>query len=93
MHSWRNYFVHVPKDKWYMQISTKDFGKQWSILIQNIQRNCDEITISEDGKPVAILLPFRKKGYKKSKFGCMKGTIKILGDIIGPTGEEWDVER
>ncbi|CAN2040512.1 Antitoxin [Candidatus Magnetomoraceae bacterium gMMP-15] len=76
-----------------MQISTKNFGKQWPILIQDIKKNYDKITITEDGKPIAILLPSIQKGYKKSKFGCMKGTVNIIGDIIDPIGEEWNVER
>jgi hypothetical protein len=25
-------------------------------------------------------------------FGRMKGTVKIVGDIVGPTGEEWFAE-
>lgn len=26
-------------------------------------------------------------------FGRMKGTITILGDIIGPTGERWEADE
>jgi hypothetical protein len=28
-----------------------------------------------------------------SIFGRMKGTITILGDIVGPTGEKWEADE
>ena len=36
----------------------------------------------------AKLVPFEEK--RPDIFGYMKGTITILGDIVGPTGGTWD---
>jgi antitoxin (DNA-binding transcriptional repressor) of toxin-antitoxin stability system len=46
-----------------------------------------EIVITKFGKPVAKLVPFEEP-KKKPIFGCMKGTLKIHGDIMS-TGEKW----
>jgi prevent-host-death family protein len=53
-------------------------------------RNC-EIVITKRGKPVAKLVPFEDK--RPDIFGYMKGSLVILGDIVGPTGEIWDADR
>ncbi len=76
-----------------MQVSAENLGEQWPILIQHIKNQCDNIIITEGGKAIATLSAFNGKDFKKSRFGCMKGTVRITGDIIGPIGEEWDVER
>lgn len=41
-----------------------------------------EYVITKRGKPVAKLVPIEKE--RKPIFGCMKGTVRILGDIIEP---------
>lgn len=53
-------------------------------------RRC-EIVITKRGKPVAKLVPVEEK--QPDIFGYMKGTVTILGDIVGPTGEVWDADR
>jgi hypothetical protein len=35
----------------------------------------------------------REPGRANSVFGCMRGTARITGDIVGPSGEEWNAER
>ena len=53
-------------------------------------RHC-EIVITKRGKPVAKLVPFEDK--RPDIFGYAKGSVVILGDIVGPTGEIWDADR
>ncbi|MCP5113273.1 MAG: type II toxin-antitoxin system Phd/YefM family antitoxin [bacterium] len=48
-----------------------------------------EIIITKRGKPVAKLVPLDNEEVPEI-FGRMKGTVTILGDIVGPTGEEWE---
>jgi len=54
-------------------------------------RRC-EIVITKRGKPVAKLVPVEDK-HVPDIFGYMNGTVTILGDIVGPTGEVWDADR
>ncbi len=56
-------------------------------LMDDVQKYHKEITITKFGKPVAKLVPV-KASKPKSAFGCMKGTLKIHGDIFS-TGEKW----
>jgi len=50
----------------------------------------EDIVITKRGKPVARLVPYDEKPLPI--YGCMKGTITIIGDIVSPTGERWDAE-
>ncbi len=61
-------------------------------LLDEVERNGVRILITKRGKPVARLepLPTKAMGKKPALFGRQRGTVKILGDIVGPTGEKWD---
>ena len=45
----------------------------------------EEVVITKNGKPVARLVPYRKR--PKTFF---RGKLKILGDIISPIDVEWE---
>jgi prevent-host-death family protein len=48
------------------------------------------ITVTKRGHPVAKVTPVQPGGIAKY-YGCMKGKIKIKGDIFS-TGIKWDAE-
>ena len=58
-------------------------------LLDTVDSQGETITITKRGRPVAQLVPFptRPKG---SIFGCMKGTARITGDIVGPEPDIWE---
>ena len=60
-------------------------------LMDEVQKYRKEIVITKFGKPVAKLVPVEAK-EPPSPFGCMKGTIKIHGNIVASTGEAWFAE-
>jgi AbrB family looped-hinge helix DNA binding protein len=45
------------------------------------------VEVESSGKIILIPLPASKQ---ESKFGCMQGTIEILGDIVEPLHDEWN---
>lgn len=49
------------------------------------------IVITKHGKPVATVSPYVAAG--DIPIGCMKAGVTVLGDIVAPSGEEWDAER
>ena len=49
------------------------------------------IVITKHGKPIAKLIPF-DDAPPLSLFGAMEGSVKIKGNIIAPTGEQWEAE-
>jgi len=67
------------------------FKAQCLKLMDEVRDHHREIVITKRGKPVAKLVPFEDK--RPDIFGYMKGTVTILGDIVGPTGEIWDADR
>lgn len=71
-------------------VTAAEFKAKCLSLMDAVQQGGEEITITKRGKPVARLVAVPKPGFL---FGCMKGSVEILGDIITPvlTPEEWGV--
>lgn len=80
-----------------------DYGHIWmfrEILVGEFKAKClklmdevavtgEELVITKRGKPVARLVPATEE--RPSLFGSMKGTVKIMGDIIEPLWERrWE---
>jgi antitoxin (DNA-binding transcriptional repressor) of toxin-antitoxin stability system len=59
--------------------------------MDEVQETHGEIIITKRGKPVARLVPVSDE--TPPLFGSMKGTVKILGDVVAPIDEEWDADR
>ncbi len=48
------------------------------------------LTISKNGKPFAIVVPYPADAKPKSAlFGILKDNIMIHGDIISPINDKW----
>ena len=48
------------------------------------------LTVTKRGRPIAKVTPIEPGGIAKY-YGCMKGKIKIKGDIFS-TGSKWNAE-
>ena len=73
------------------QIAAGDFKARCLELMEQVRERHMEIVITKRGKPVAKLVPFEKK--PPELFGCLRGTVTYRGDIVAPTGEEWDADQ
>jgi prevent-host-death family protein len=73
------------------QIAAGEFKAKCLHLLDEVQQTRKEIVITKRGRAVARLLPVEEE--VPSIFGRMKGTITILGDIVGPTGEKWEADE
>jgi prevent-host-death family protein len=65
-------------------MAASKFKAQCLALMDEVQRTGREITITKRGVPVAKLVPAPEKKKKKSIFGCMIGTGRIVGDVMKP---------
>ena len=76
-----------------LQIPAGEFKAKCLKLMDQVRESGREIVITKRGKPVAKLVPLEPLEPKERPplFGCMKGSIEILGDIIGPFHEEWEL--
>ncbi len=73
-----------------LEIPAGEFKAKCLKLMDQVRESGREIVITKRGKPVAKLVPLVPM-VRSPLFGCMKGSIEILGDIIGPFHEEWEL--
>ena len=76
-------------------IPAGEFKAKCLKLMDEVERTGEELVITKRGKPVAKLVPAAKPaaGARRPLVGCLKGTVTILGDIVGPVMEPgWEEE-
>ncbi len=73
-------------------IPAGEFKARCLKLMDEVNAKHIEIVITKHGKPVARLAP-AAADEAPDIFGSMRGTVKILGDIVGPAGVKWDANR
>jgi prevent-host-death family protein len=70
------------------QIPAAEFKAHCLRLMDEVAERRQPITITKRGKPVAKLVPADDEPV--DLYGCMAGTIEILGDIVSPIDDvEW----
>ncbi|MGD0199259.1 MAG: type II toxin-antitoxin system prevent-host-death family antitoxin [Bryobacteraceae bacterium] len=74
------------------RIAAGEFKAKCLGLLDEVNERRMRIIVTKRGKPVAKVVPINRD-LDAGLFGKMKGTVKILGDIVEPTGEIWDAER
>ena len=71
-------------------MKASEFKAKCLQLMDEVAASGEEIIITKRGRPISRLAPYQER--PKSLFGIDKGRIEILGDIIAPQDEEWEVE-
>ena len=73
------------------QIAAGEFKAKCLHLLDEVRQSRTEIVITKRGRAVARLLPANED--LPSIFGRMRGSAEILGDIVAPVGEKWNVDE
>jgi prevent-host-death family protein len=62
-------------------------------VMDEVRSTREPVVITKKGRPVAKLVP--ADSQPQDVFGCMKGQLEIVGDIVAPAVplEDWDVLR
>jgi prevent-host-death family protein len=62
-------------------------------LMDEVQSTRRPLLITKKGRPVAKLVPVDPQ--PEDIFGCLRGQVEIVGDILAPVvpGEDWEVLR
>jgi hypothetical protein len=63
------------------QISTNELPENLQQLFTEVQRTQTPLTVIHEGKPLVVICPATTQP-KRASFGVMKGSGKILGDLI-----------
>jgi prevent-host-death family protein len=64
-------------------------------ILEEVRKTRKPIRVTRFGKPVAEVVPPSPPKPAKRQLGTMAGTMKIVGDIVGPTGswDDWEASR
>ncbi len=73
-------------------IAAGEFKAKCLHLLDEVAAHRTPLVITKRGKPVAKLVPIDDAKPADDIFGCMAGTIQILGDIVGPLDVEWNAD-
>lgn len=74
------------------EIGAGQFKAKCLQLMDEVMEKNISITITKHGKAVAKLVPIENKP-SESSFGCLKGSVTIVGDIISPIDVAWEANE
>ena len=73
------------------RIAAGIFKARCLALMDQVGRTGEEIVITKRDRPVAMLVPIREPS-RRLFVGRMRGTIRLVGDLVSPIGADWDVD-
>ena len=76
-------------------IAAATFQAKCLRIINELREDGEPVTITNRGKPVAVLSPVQPERQERSIIGAMKGTVLAYDDPFGPAIDpsEWDAMR
>lgn len=72
-----------------MEISATEFKARCLELLDQVQMTGEPITVIKRGRPVACLVPVEHNDIPVL-FGCLKGSVTVIGDLMAEIDLEWD---
>jgi prevent-host-death family protein len=77
------------------EVAISEFKAKCLGMLEQVRKTRKPIRITRFGQPVAEIVPPSPKKSSKSWLGSMEGTIRIVGDIVGPisTEDDWEASR
>jgi prevent-host-death family protein len=75
------------------KISAERFKVHCLKLMDEVHVTRQPVLITKKGRPIAKLVPVQ--GRPKDVFGCMRGEVEIVGNILDPVvhPEDWELLR
>lgn len=74
------------------EVAIGEFKQTCLRLIETVRRTGRPLLVTKRGEPVALVGPAPRELRRKSWRGALKGTARILGDVVAPAAEpeRWD---
>jgi hypothetical protein len=72
------------------QITIDELPESVQQILVEVAESNNPVTITRAGSPLVILRA-AKSSHVRAPFGAMEGTGEILGDILSPLDEPWEV--
>lgn len=57
-------------------------------ILDRVAQNREPVVVTKRGRPVAMVVPLEPESPSRS----LKGSVRIDGDIVEPTGEIWQAD-
>jgi len=77
------------------EVAISEFKAKCLALLEQVRRTRKPIRVTRFGKPVAEIVPPSAVMDRDAWIASMKGSFKIVGDIIEPSSDadEWEALR
>jgi len=77
------------------EIAISKFKATCLSVLEQVRKTRKPVLVTRFGKPVAEIVPPSVPERPANWMGSMAGTVRILGDIVGPStdADEWDALR
>ena len=77
------------------EVAISEFKAKCLGMLEEVRKTRKPIRVTRFGKPVAEVVPPSSEKRAGSWLGCMRGTGRIVGDIVGPISDEsdWEASR
>jgi prevent-host-death family protein len=77
------------------EIAISKFKATCLAVLERVKQTGEPVLITRFGHPIARIEPFDSQAPKRIKLGGGAGTMKILGDIVGPISDisDWEAAQ
>ncbi|HTS49525.1 MAG TPA: type II toxin-antitoxin system Phd/YefM family antitoxin [Bryobacteraceae bacterium] len=72
-------------------LSVSEFQAKCLQLLKDVETEGDRIVITKRGRPIAEVVPL--KAIARPLRGMWKDSVKILGDVVYFSDNEWESEK
>jgi prevent-host-death family protein len=74
------------------EIGISEFRVKCSAILERVRKTRQPIRVTRFGVPLAEIVSLSPAKPTVRRLGCMVGTGRIVGDIVGPTGSlsDWN---
>jgi prevent-host-death family protein len=72
-------------------VSATEFKAKCLSILDEVNQGKGTVTITKRGRPVAVLSPPKRKGWK-FPMGALAGKVSIVGDIVN-YHMDWEITR
>ncbi len=73
-------------------VPAAEFKQKCLALMDEVASLGIELVITKHGSPICKLTPLPRSSTQ-SRFGWLKGSVTIHGDLTEPVGEEWEANN
>jgi prevent-host-death family protein len=77
------------------EIAISKFKATCLAVLERVRKTGKPVLVTRFGQPVAQLIPPPLKEQPTRKLGALRGTARIMGDIVSPATDpdDWEVLR